>query len=114
MAYTYLFASIPVAELDAALAWYERLLGRPPDLVPHAREAAWRITDTGWIYVLIDAERAGSALHTLLVDDLDAFLAGIAQRGISAGPLEMIGDGVRRVGLADPEGNRLYVGEPPA
>ncbi len=83
MAVTYLFAGIPVAHRDAAAGWYERLVGRPPDLVPNDDEAAWRLTETGWIYIVVDADRAGSALHTLLVDDLDAFLAGLAERGIT-------------------------------
>lgn len=113
MAVMHLFASIPVADRDAAVGWYERLTGRPPDLVPNEDEAAWRLTETGWIYVIADLDRAGSALHTLLVDDLDGFLAGLAERGIGAGPVEIIGNGVRRTIVTDPDGNRLQVGQPP-
>jgi hypothetical protein len=40
-----LFAGVPVAELHAALAWYERLLGGPPDRVPNESERMWRLTD---------------------------------------------------------------------
>src|SRR5207237_561614 len=72
MAVTHVFAGIPVAHRDAAVGWYERLVGRPPDLVPNDDEAAWRLTETGWMYVVADPGRVGSALHTLLVDDLDA------------------------------------------
>ncbi|HEY4429287.1 MAG TPA: hypothetical protein VGN08_13885 [Solirubrobacteraceae bacterium] len=32
---THLFAGISVADRDAAAAWYERLTGRPPDLIPN-------------------------------------------------------------------------------
>jgi predicted enzyme related to lactoylglutathione lyase len=71
------------------------------------------MNDAGWIYVIADPERAGSALNTLLVDDLDAFLAGLAARGIATGPVEIIGDGVRRTIVTDPDGNRLQIGEPP-
>ena len=113
MAVMHLFASIPVADRDAAVGWYERLTDRPPDLVPNEDEAAWRLTETGWIYVIADLDRAGSALHTLLVDDLDGFLAGLAERGIGAGPVEIIGNGVRRTIVTDPDGNRLQVGQPP-
>jgi catechol 2,3-dioxygenase-like lactoylglutathione lyase family enzyme len=110
---THVFASVPVADRDSAVEWYERLLGRPPELIPNQDEAAWRLTDTGWIYVIADAGRAGSGLHTLLVDDLDGFLAGIGERGIDAAPLETIGDGARRTYVTDPDGNRLQVGQPP-
>jgi hypothetical protein len=113
MPVTHLFASIHVADRDAAARWYERFAGRPPDLMPSDDEAAWRLTDTGWICVIADPDRAGSALHTLLVDDLDAFLAGLAERGIVAEPVTTIGDGVRRTMVADPDGNRLQIGQPP-
>ena len=114
MAVTYVFAGIPVADRDAAAGWYERLVGRPPDLIPNDDEAAWRLTETGWIYVIADAGRAGSALNTLLVDDLDAFLGGLAERKVMAGPVKTIGDGVRVTVVTDPDGNRLQVGQPPA
>jgi hypothetical protein len=92
--------------------WYQRLAGRPPDLIPNEEEAAWQLTETGWLYVIADAARAGSALHTLLVDDLDAFLAGLASRGIAAGPVETIAGAVRHAIVTDPNGNRLNVGQP--
>jgi len=96
------------------VGWYERLVGRPPDLIPNDDEAAWRLTETGWIYVVADAGCVGSALHTLLVDDLDAFLAGLSERGITAGPVDTIGEAVRRTVVTDPDGNRLQLGQPPA
>ena len=113
MAVTHVFAGIPVAHRDAAVGWYERLVGRPPDLLPNDHEAAWRLTETGWIYVIVDAGRAGSALNTLLVDDLDGFLAELAKRSVEAGPVETIGSGVRVTVVTDPDGNRLQVGQPP-
>jgi predicted enzyme related to lactoylglutathione lyase len=114
MTVTHVFAAIPVADRDAAVDWYTRLVGAPPDLVPNEREAAWRLTETGWVYVVLDADRRGAAVCTLLVDDLDAFLAGLAERGISAGPVETIGEEVRRATITDPDGNCLNVGQPPS
>ncbi len=35
MAIDVLFAGIPVAELDPAIDWWERFLGRPPDMTPN-------------------------------------------------------------------------------
>jgi len=111
----HVFAAIPVGELERALGWYERFAGRPPDLVPNDVEAAWQLTDSAWICVIADREHAGSARHTLLVDDLDVFLAGLAERGIAAGPVELIANGtVRRAAVEDPDGNRIAVGQPPA
>jgi catechol 2,3-dioxygenase-like lactoylglutathione lyase family enzyme len=109
---THVFASLPVVDRDAAAAWYERLLGRPADLVPNDDEAAWQLSEGGWIYVIVDPERAGSGMHTLLVDDLDAFLGGLAESGIAAAPVETIATAVRRTLIVDPDGNRLKVGQP--
>ena len=71
------------------------------------------LTETGWIYIVVDPDRAGSALNTLLVDDLDTFLTGLSDRGITTSPVTTIGDGVRRTEITDPDGNRLQVGQPP-
>jgi hypothetical protein len=113
MAVTHVFASIPIADVDAAVGWYERFAGRAPDLIPNKDEAAWQMSETGWIYLICDPNRAGSGLNTLLVDDLDVFLAGLAERGIVADPVDVIGDGVSRTIITDPDGNRLQVGQPP-
>lgn len=112
MRLTRVFAGIPVADLERSRDWYERLAGRAPELVPNAVEAAWQLTETGWVYVMLDPERAGSALNTLLVDDLGGFMAGVRQRGIEVGPIETLERAVRRTVLVDPDGNRLNVGQP--
>lgn len=111
---TYLFAGIPVADRAVSMAWYERFVGRPADLIPNEDEAAWEMSGSGWIYIVADPDRAGSALNALIVDDLDAFLAGLREGGIEAGPLETIGGGTRHAIVTDPDGNRLNVGQPPA
>jgi predicted enzyme related to lactoylglutathione lyase len=108
----HVFAGIAVSDLDAGLAWWERLLGRPPDMRPNDDEACWQLTDSGWIYVVRDAERAGKGLVTVLVDDLDEHLAGVGERGIEVGPIKEIPGAVRSVWISDPEGNRIQFGEP--
>jgi predicted enzyme related to lactoylglutathione lyase len=114
MAVTHVFARIPVADRAAAVAWYEQFVGRAPDLIPNEDEAAWQMSETGWIYIDVDPPLAGTVLHTLLVDDLDSFLAEVAEHGILAGPVETIGPGVRRATITDPDGNRLNIGQPPS
>src|SRR4051795_4380470 len=101
----YVFAGIPVAELDAGLDWWERLLGRPPDMRPNESEAVWQLTESSSVYVVRDPDRAGNALVTLFVKDLDAELAGMSARGIESGEVETK-PGVRVSMLVDPDGNR--------
>jgi predicted enzyme related to lactoylglutathione lyase len=105
MAMEVLFASVPVTDLRTALPWYERLFGRPADIVPHTHEVMWRVSDTGWIYVIEDAERAGRTVVTVSVGDLNQFVADLAGRGITAGPIEQVGDAGRKAGAVDADGN---------
>jgi hypothetical protein len=50
---------------------------------------------------------------TLLVDDLDGWLAGLEERGVAPGPVETIAGGsVRRSLLRDPDGNGVTLGQP--
>jgi len=107
---TELFAGVAVRDRDAAFAWYERLLGAPAAFRAHDDEAVWRVAG-GWIYVVVDAERAGRALVTVLVDDLDAQLAELAGRGIAAGRVETYGGGARKAVVVDPDGNEIGFGE---
>jgi predicted enzyme related to lactoylglutathione lyase len=113
MAFTAVFAAVQVADLDAARAWYERFVGRPPDLIPNDDEAAWQFTDSGWICIVRDAGRPGTAAVTLLLDDLDDQLARLGERGIAVGEIETYSNGVRKVVVTDPEGNTVAFGEVP-
>ena len=62
MAIKQVFVGVAVAYYESALEWYERLLGRPADVIPHETEALWRLADSSWIYVVADSGRAGKAL----------------------------------------------------
>jgi glyoxylase I family protein len=101
------FAAVTVANLDGAVAWYTRLFGRAADIVPNDNEVMWRLTDTTWLYVLRDEKRAGHALVTLCVADLDRAVADIAAGGITGGPVEVIGDAGRKATFTDAEGNTI-------
>lgn len=111
MAIEHVFSGLPVVELAGAQRWYERLLGREPNFFPNDNEAVWQLTDTAWIYVVGDPERAGRGLLTVLVDDLGALVAGMGERGIDAGEMETFAEVMRRVRINDPDGNRLTFAE---
>jgi catechol 2,3-dioxygenase-like lactoylglutathione lyase family enzyme len=111
LAVNVLFAGIAVADLDRAIEWYERLLGAAPDMTPNETERAWKLTDESWIYVVADPERAGKALVTVMVDDLDERLAALEQRGIEIEEDEQVNERTRKVTFVDPEGNRVAFGQ---
>jgi predicted enzyme related to lactoylglutathione lyase len=105
-----LFAGIAVAGYASAIAWYEQFFGRPPDIPVAEQEAMWQVVAVGWVYVVGDAERAGNALLTLAVDDLDAWVATLAERGLTATAFETVPGG-RKAAFDDPEGNRITLAE---
>ena len=109
----YLFAGIAVSDFGAALAWYESLLGRPPSSFPHDTEAGWELAEGRLVYVVQRPEHAGHAVHTIIVDDLDAVAAGIAARGLAPAKQESYGNGVRKTTYVDPEGNEIGFGQVP-
>jgi len=107
MAINHVFIGIPVVAYGPALSWYERLLGRPPDVIVKDDEAMWEVKDTGWLYVVADAQRAGNALLALLVDDLEEHVAALAERGIATGAVETAPGLYRKAVITDPEGNQI-------
>ena len=108
----YLCAGIAVADYGAAVAWYERFFGRPPDVLPHATEAMWLLEGAGGVYIVEDSERAGGSLAALLVRNLDSLAAELASRDIAFERLDETDP--RRVVVTDPYGNRITVGELPS
>jgi catechol 2,3-dioxygenase-like lactoylglutathione lyase family enzyme len=104
---TTVFTGLPVSDIEAARAWYERLLGRPPDLPVNDNESAWQLAGEAWMYIIGDAERAGRGLLAPIVDDLEATVAGLASRGIDVGPIEPVGSAGDRTVVIDPDGNWL-------
>jgi predicted enzyme related to lactoylglutathione lyase len=108
-----LFAGIPVTDYTAALAWYQRLLGSPPTFVASDTEAVWELAQHRSVVIEQRPEHAGHALHTIFVDDLDALVAQIADRGLEPTKRETYSNGVRKVIYCDPDGNEIGFGGAP-
>jgi catechol 2,3-dioxygenase-like lactoylglutathione lyase family enzyme len=108
---THVFSGLAVSDYESARSWYERLLGRPPDMLPKHDEAVWQLASTASIYVVADRERAGSGLVTIAVGDLEERLAELAGHGI---PSATSGEsGPRKVIVNDPDGNTIAFFEDP-
>jgi len=108
-----LFAGLPVSDYQRALTWYERLLGLEPTFLPNATEAVWELAEHRYLYIEELPERAGHALHTVFVDDLDERVKTISARGIEPASQETYGNGVRKVIYRDSDGNEIGFGGAP-
>lgn len=113
MAVTHLFAGIAVSDFAAARRWYEALFGRPPDMLPMEREAVWHVTTSASIYVTADPPRAGSALVTIAVSDLDEHVTAVAARGITIREEEVGSTAPRQLTVTDDDGNCIKFFEDP-
>jgi glyoxylase I family protein len=77
----HVLAVVPVADFEAAHAWYERLFGRPADNLPmEGRLVEWRVTDS---------------------------VADAAARGLAPGAIETVNKGVQLSAIRDPDGNTI-------
>lgn len=108
-----LFAGVAVRDFDSAVAWFERLLGEPATFVAHDTEHVWTLAEHRSINVDLRPERAGYAMVTVFLDDLDGFVESAAARGIDPETRETYGNGVRKVIYRDPDGNEIGFGGAP-
>lgn len=111
MAIEEVFTGVAVTDLHAALPWYERLMGRQPDMIPNTNEAVWQLSGKAWFYIIGDAHRAGKTLLTLIVHNLDGHVAELNERGIAFAFVEKESKMYRRVAVTDPEGNTFQFTE---
>lgn len=108
-----LFAAMPVRDYARSVTWYQRLLGAAPSFLPIETEAVWELADHRYVYVKVQPEHAGHATATLFVDDFDARLTRIAERGLQPDARETLGNGVRKATFHDPDGNEIAFGGNP-
>lgn len=107
------FAGVAVSDLPRAVDWFDRLLGEVETFRPNDSEHVWTVTGRGHVYVEVAPARAGHSMVTLFVDDLDAFLAAAAGRGLEPAASETYDNGVRKALFRDPDGNEVGVGGAP-
>jgi glyoxylase I family protein len=103
----HVLAVVPVADIDTARSWYERLLGRVPDNRPMDTLVEWRVTDSGWVQLSAHPDRAGTALLNIAVDDLATHLAGLRSRDLDPGAIQDATKGVQLSAITDQDGNTI-------
>ena len=112
MSVTHLFAGVAVSDFAAARRWYEALFGSPPDMLPMEGEAVWHVTTSGSVYVTADPPRAGSALVTIAVSNLNEHATALAARGLTLRE-EADSSAPRQLTVTDYDGNCIKFFEDP-
>ncbi len=98
-------ASVAVKDIDAAVTWYEKVLGRPADSTQISGMTEWKFHGGGGLQVYALPERAGSCSSTLTVSDIDEEVARLAKLGIAAGV--QVGEKVKVFMVKDTDGNSI-------
>lgn len=88
------------------------MLGEPT-FFPHATEAVWTLAEDRSVYVAENANGAGTSVVTIFLDDLDAQMAVLADRGLEPDEIETYSNGVRKALYRDPDGNEVGLGGAP-
>ena len=76
-------ASVAVSDLNTALRWYERVLGRPPDSRPMPEVGEW--SSSGRLAAGLQPPGTGSGSVTLAVSSIDEHIAQLNTLGIDTG-----------------------------
>jgi hypothetical protein len=103
------FTGVPVSELRRGQDFFERLLGKPPDVLVNENEVMWQVAEAAWLYVVVDPTRAGHALAAVSVPDLDVALEELASRAIEPSMIEQPGPSARKATVFDPDGNSVAI-----
>ena len=103
-------ASVAVNDLNAAVEWYGRVLGKPPDSRPMPEVAEWKFERGGWLQVYQLPDRAGACSFTLAVSHIDEQVADLARLGIDTSQ-RTSGDKVKTLMITDPDGNHIAFAE---
>ncbi len=108
MGVKHVLAVVAVSDFDRSQEWYRQLFDAPATNVPMPGSLAeWRLTDTGWLQVSHDPERAGTSLVNFAVADLDQHVAELQGRGIDAAEVVTVDKGVTLCSVADPDTNTI-------
>ncbi len=106
------YAGMQVADLDIALVWYEKLIGRSVDDKPIPGMVQWRNIGGAGLQLWEDAAHAGHSVMTIVTPDLETEMARLAALDITA--INLASGGFGKVAqVFDPDNNRIALAEPP-
>lgn len=107
------YASLRVADLDAAESWYTKLLGRGPDHRPMDTLLHWELFEHGGLMVSTSDEIAARGVLFLYVGNLAAERSRLEGVGIQLGDDDE-GDYSMLAQVRDADGNLITLASPPS
>ena len=108
-----IYAALATANMDEAETFYTRLFEREPDDRPMDSLIQWRNVAGANIQIFHDADHAGSGRMTIVVPHMEKARSALQDIGVELTG-ESQGDYGRIAQIADPDGNRITLAEPPS
>lgn len=105
----HVLAVIAVSDIEAGRSWYMKLFGREPDNNPMPNLIEWRVTESGWVQVTEDADRAGHGMLNLAVSDLAEGVREVRELGVDTGEIIDANKGVQLCPITDPDNNLIHL-----
>jgi catechol 2,3-dioxygenase-like lactoylglutathione lyase family enzyme len=103
-------ASLAVRDLDAAVGWYERILG--PGSRPMPEVAEWQLERGGGLQIYALPERAGNGSCTLIVTDIDEMAQHLRDARVAPDAEPARHERVDTIMIKDPDGNSIAFSKP--
>jgi hypothetical protein len=97
---------LPVTDHVKAVTWYQKWIGRAPDVEPMEGIAEWQLAENAWIQVAVDPESAGHTTVVVGVKDIDAQRSACAAVEVAVGDVSDYGF-VKTAEAVDPAGNKI-------
>jgi predicted enzyme related to lactoylglutathione lyase len=104
--FTSVVGVLPVVDHAAAVSWYQRWIGRAPDVEPTEGIAEWQLAPCGWLQVSADLEPAGNTTVVVGIADIDTHRAACAAAGVTVGEVRDYGF-IKTAEAVDPAGNKI-------
>jgi hypothetical protein len=97
---------LPVTDHAKAVTWYQKWIGRAPDVEPMEGIAEWQLAENAWIQVTVDPGPAGHTTVVVGVKDIDAQRSACAAAEVAVGDVNDYGV-VKTAEAIDPAGNKI-------
>ncbi|ESX95751.1 lactoylglutathione lyase [Mesorhizobium sp. LNJC399B00] len=107
------YAVLATARMEKAEEFYTRLFERRPDDRPMDGLIQWRNVAGANLQIFHDKENAGSGRLTIVVPKMDKARRSLEESGVML-TRESEGDYGKIAQIADPDGNRITLAEPPS
>jgi len=108
-----IYAALATASMANAEQFYTQLFEREPDDRPMDGLIQWRDVAGANIQIFRDEEHAGAGRLTIVVPKMDVARSSLGEIGVEFTD-EAAGDYGKIAQLADPDGNRITLAEPPS